>query len=80
MGRPKHRKIYILLVILFFMAGVLLGIRYFQSKESVEIRKKDAAFSYKKRTSHENPKRDRESAEGVRKSAGAGKHGNGGKG
>lgn len=47
MGRPKHRKIYILLVILFFMAGVLLGIRYFQSKESVEIRKEDAASSKK---------------------------------
>lgn len=56
MGRPKHRKIYILLVILFFMAGVLLGIRYFQSKESVEIRKKDAASHIKKEHPMKIPK------------------------
>lgn len=56
MGRPKHRKIYILLVILFFMAGVLLGIRYFQSKESVEIRKKDAASHIKKEHPMKTPK------------------------
>ena len=56
MGRPKHRKIYILLVILFFMAGVLLGIRYFQSKESVEIRKKDAASHIKKEHPIKTPK------------------------
>lgn len=54
--RPKHRKIYILLVILFFMVGVLLGIRYFQSKESVEIRKKDAASHIKKEHSMKTPK------------------------
>ena len=56
MGRPKHRKIYILLVILFFMAGVLLGIRYFQFKESVEIRKKDAASHIKKEHPMKTPK------------------------
>ncbi len=56
MGRPKHRKIYILLVILFFMAGVLLGIRYFQSKESVEVRKKDAASHIKKEHPMKTPK------------------------
>lgn len=54
--RPKHRKIYILLVILFFMVGVLLGIRYFQSKESVEIRKKDAASHIKKEHPMKTPK------------------------
>lgn len=56
MGRPKHRKIYILLVILFFMAGVLLGIRYFQFKESVEIRKKDVASHIKKEHPMKTPK------------------------
>ena len=56
MGRPKHRKIYILLVILFFMAGVLVGIRYFQFKESVEIRKKDAASHIKKEHPMKTPK------------------------
>lgn len=59
MGRPKHRKIYILLVILFFMAGVLLGIRYFQFKESVEIRKKDVASHIKK----EHPMKTQKEAE-----------------
>lgn len=38
------------------MAGVLLGIRYFQSKESVEIRKKDAASHIKKEHPMKIPK------------------------
>lgn len=38
------------------MAGVLLGIRYFQFKESVEIRKKDAASHIKKEHPMKTPK------------------------
>ena len=46
--RPKPRKIYLLLIILLLVAGILLGILYFQSSQEIEkLQKEDAASSKK---------------------------------
>ncbi len=44
-SEKKHRKIYLLLIMLLLVAGILLGILYFQSSQEIEkSQKEDAAF------------------------------------
>ena len=47
-SEKKHRKIYLLLIILLLVAGILLGILYFQFSQEIEKSQKEDAASSKK--------------------------------
>ena len=40
-SEKKHRKIYLLLIMLLLVAGILLGILYFQSSQEIEKSQKE---------------------------------------
>lgn len=46
-SEKKHRKIYLLLIILLLVAGILLGVLYFQSSQIKKSQKEDAVSSKK---------------------------------
>ena len=64
-SEKKHRKIYLLLIMLLLVAGILLGILYFQSSQEIEITKEDAASSKKQKHSMKtNEKTEKEQKQG----------------
>lgn len=63
-SEKKHRKIYVLLIILLFVAGILLGILYFQSLQMKKSQKEDAVSSKKQEHSMKtNEKTEKEQME-----------------
>ena len=49
-SEKKHRKIYLLLIMLLLVAGILLGILYFQSSQEIEKSQKKTRHLLKKGT------------------------------
>jgi len=48
-SEKKHRKIYLLLIMLLLVAGILLGILYFQSSQEIEKSQKKTRHLLKNR-------------------------------